>query len=60
MPLGASFVDVVPLVKFIYLVFTRTPGGVAVGDLSLCCCVPFLSSAIISPLFVDFADRVRL
>ena len=27
MPLGASFFDDVPLVEFIYLVFTRTPGG---------------------------------
>ena len=47
MPLGASFVDVVPLVKFIYLVFTRTPGGVTVGDSGLSCCVPCLSSAVI-------------
>ena len=38
----------VPLVEFIYLVFTCTPGGVTVGDLGLCCCVPCLSSAIIS------------
>ena len=34
--------------EFIYLVFARTPGGVAVGDSGLCCCVPCLSSAIIS------------
>ena len=36
-----------PLVEFIYLVFTRTPGGVTVGDSGLCCCVPCLSSSII-------------
>ena len=38
----------VPLVEFIYLVFTRTPGGATVGDSGLCCCVPCPSSAIIS------------
>ena len=48
MPLGASFFEDVPLVGFIYLVFTRTPGGVTVGDSGLCCCVPCLSSAVIS------------
>ena len=37
----------VPLMEFIYLVFTRTPDGVAVGDSGLCCCVSCLSSAII-------------
>ena len=49
MPLGASFffLEDVPLVEFIYFVFTRTPGGVTVGDSGLCCCVPCLSSAII-------------
>ena len=48
MPLGASFFDDVPLVEFMYLVFTRAPVGVTVGDSGLCCCVPCLSSAIIS------------
>ena len=48
MPLGASFFEGVLLVLFIYLVFTRTPGGVTVGDSGLCCYVPCLSSAIIS------------
>ena len=43
-----SFFEDEPLVDFIYLVFARTPGGVAVGDSGLCCCVPCLSSAIIS------------
>ena len=38
----------VPLVEFMYLVFTRMPGGVTVGDLGLCCCIPCLSSVIIS------------
>ena len=35
------------LVEFIYLVFTRMPVGVIVGDSGLCWCVPCLSSAII-------------
>ena len=51
MPLGVSFCfcfEDVPLVEFIYLVFTRTPGGVTIGDSGVCCCVPCLSSAIIS------------
>ena len=47
MPLGASFSEDVPLVEFKYLVFTRTPGGVIVGDSGLCRCVPRLFSAII-------------
>ena len=38
----------VPLVEFMYLVFTRKPGGITVGDSGLYCCVPCLSSAIIS------------
>ena len=42
------FFEDVPLVEFIYLVFTRTPGGVTVGDSGLRCRVPCLSSAIIS------------
>ena len=48
MPLGASFFEDVPLMEFIYLVFTRTPGRVTLGDSGLCCCVPCLPSAIIS------------
>ena len=47
MPLGASFFDDEPLVEFMYLVFTRMPGGVTVGD-SGPCCVPCLLSTIIS------------
>ena len=35
MPLGASFFEDVPLVELIYLVFTRMPGGVTVGDSGL-------------------------
>ena len=46
MPLGASFFEDVPLEEFIYLVFTRTPGGVTVSDLGFCCCVPCLSRAL--------------
>ena len=37
---GASFFEDVPLVEFLYLVFTCMPGGVTVGDSGLCCCVP--------------------
>ena len=48
MSLGASFFENVPLVEFIYLVFTRMPGEVAVGNSGLCCYVPFLSSVIIT------------
>ena len=48
MPLGTSFFEDVPLVELIYLVFSRTPGGVTVGDSGLRCCVPCLSSAITS------------
>ena len=36
------------MAKFMYRVFTRMPGGVTVGDLGLCCCVPCLRSAIFS------------
>ena len=47
-PLGASFCEDVPLVEFMYFVFTCMPGGVTVGDSGLCCFVPCLSSAVIS------------
>ena len=47
MPLGIFFSEDVPLEEFIYLVFTRMPGGVNVGDSGLCCCVPCLLNAII-------------
>ena len=53
MPRGASFFEDVPLVKFIYLVFTRTPGGVTVGDSGLCCCCPLSIELYYFPLFVD-------
>ena len=59
MPLGASFIEDVPLVEFMYLVFTRTPGGVTVGDSGLCCCVPCLSSAIISLCLLVLHKRSR-
>ena len=39
MPFGASVFEAVPLVEFIYLVFTRMPVGVIVGDSGLCYCV---------------------
>ena len=45
---GILFGGDVPFVELTYLVFTRTPGGVTVGDSGLCCCVPCLPSAIIS------------
>ena len=45
---GGILFENVPLVEFIYLVFTGTLGGVTVGDSGLCRCVLCLSSAIIS------------
>ena len=52
MPLGVSssffFFEDVFLVAFICLVFIRMQDGVTVGDSGLCCCVPRLSSAVIS------------
>ena len=48
MPLGASIFEDVPSVKFLYLVFTRTPGEVTIDNLGLCSCVPCLSSVITS------------
>ena len=35
------------------------PGGVTVGDSGLCCCVPCLSSAIISPCLLILHKRSR-
>ena len=52
MPLGASFFEDVPLVEFIYLVFTRTPGGVTVGFRSLLLC-PLSIERYYFPSFVD-------
>ena len=40
--------DGVPLVEFIYLVITSTPGGATIAYSGLCCRVPCLSSAVIS------------
>ena len=40
--------DDVPLVEFMYRVFTRMPGAVTVGESGPCCCVPCLLSAISS------------
>ena len=45
---GAFCLEDVPFVEYVYLVFTHMPGGVIVGNSGLCCCVPCLSSAIIS------------
>ena len=36
-----------------YLVFTRMPSGVTVGNSGLCCCVPCLTRAIISPCLLN-------
>ena len=47
MSLGASFFEDVPLVEFMYLVFTNIPGGVTEGDPDLCHCVLCLLSSII-------------
>ena len=35
-----------PLVEFMYTVFTRMPGGVTLGDSGFCCCVPCLISTV--------------
>ena len=57
----------------IYLVFTRSPSGVTVGDSDICCCVSCLSSAIIPPcllilfhfvhrftkMFIWYSDRTE-
>ena len=52
------FVEDIPSVVFMYLVFTRTPGGVTVGESGLCGGVPCLSSTIISLcLLIQFRHR---
>ena len=48
MPLGASFLEDVPLVEFMYLVFTGMLCGITVCDSGLSFCVARLSSGIIS------------
>ena len=58
MPLGASFYEDVLLMEFIYLVFTHTTDGVTVGDSGFCCCVPCLSSAIISLRLLILVSKV--
>ena len=42
------FFEDVPLVEFMYPVFTGMPGGITVGDSGLCCRVPCLLSTISS------------
>ena len=49
---GASFFEAVPLVEFMYLVFTRMPGGVTVDDVGLLLC-PLSVECYYLPLFVD-------
>ena len=51
---GAFFIEDVPLVEFMYLVFTRMPVRDTVGDSGLCWCVPYLSSAVISCFSAGF------
>ena len=46
MPPEASFSEDVPLVEFMYPVFTSKPGGGIIGDSYLCSCVHCLLSAI--------------
>ena len=59
MPLGASFFEDVPLVEFIYLALTRTPGRVTVNDAGLCCSAPCQSSAFISLCLWTLHKRSR-
>ena len=56
---GASFLEDVTLVEFMYLVFTRMSGGVTVGDSSLCCCVPCLLSSVASLRLMSLRRRRR-
>ena len=49
---GHPFFDDVPLVEFMYLVFTRMPGGVTVDDVGLLLC-PLSVECYYLPLFVD-------
>ena len=60
MPLGTSFYEDVPLVEFTCLVFTRMPGRVTVGDSGLCCCVPCLSSDVISLCLLNLCLSLSL
>ena len=54
-----QMVEDVPLAEFLYLAFTSMPGGVILGSSGLSCCVPCLSSAIISPCLVIPRRRSR-
>ena len=49
---GASFLEDVPLLELMYLVFTRMPSGVTIGGSGLCCWVPCLLSTTLSPLLI--------
>ena len=49
MPLGASLIENVPLVEFMYPVFIRMQGGITAGDSGVYYCVPCLLSAFIPP-----------
>ena len=56
---GILYSEYIPLMEFIYLVFTRVPGGVTVGDSGLCCCIPCLSKAVIFLCLVILHRRLR-
>ena len=49
----------VPLVKFMYPVFTSNPGGVTVSDPGLCCC-PLSTERCKLPLFVYSMSTIAL
>ena len=60
MPIGCIlYFEEVPLVEFLYTVFTGLLGGVSVGDSGLCCCVPCLLSAINNSLGLLILSKTR-
>ena len=48
----------VPLVKFMYSLFTHMPGGVTIGISGLYCCVPCLLSKSLWVFFLVFFSFV--
>ena len=59
MSLGHPLLRMYFWLEFIYLVFTRMPGGITVSDSGLCCCVPCLSGAINSLCLLSLTSDTK-
>ena len=58
MPLWGNLFEDVPLLEFMYFVFTRMPGESYRRRLGLCCCTWYIFRAMINSLVWWFSERI--